>query len=143
MKLQPGKYIKPELRKLIMDDIGRHISRTRLPLLKILKMYNIARATYYSWFDQSGEVRIIRKKRRRSISAVLPEEIEAVKKFRLKHQEVGYRKLTWMMIDAGDAFLSESCIYRLLKASGMLKMGGVHTYASDEYKDKPLYVHHH
>jgi len=136
-------HVKPQLRAEIVADIKKHIDRTKMKLGKILLLYGIKMNTYRNWFNSSDEVISERKKRESALSAVLPEEKEAVKEFRLEHQDVGYRKLTWMMIDSGKAYLPETSVYRLLHEFGMIHMGTVKTYAEDEYKNKPKYVHHH
>jgi len=136
-------HIKPHLRTEIIADIKKHVERTKMKPGKILLLYGIKMNTYRNWFNSSGDIISKRKKRRHSLSAVLPEEKDAVKEFRLEHQDVGYRKLTWMMIDSKKAYLPETSVYRLLQEFGMLHMGTVKTYAEDEYKNKPKYVHHH
>jgi len=45
---------------------------------------------------------------------VLPEERAAICEFALRFPKIGYRKLTWMMVDAGVASLGESTVYRVL-----------------------------
>jgi transposase InsO family protein len=44
----------------------------------------------------------------------LPEEVEAVRSFALKHSRDGYRRLAWMMVDQDVAYLSPSSVYRIL-----------------------------
>lgn len=143
MNIEPEKQIKPELRELVVKDIKLHMQRTGMGLGQILTLYRISRSTYYSWFKSTGELISERKKRNRSDTALLPEEIEALKIFRTDYPDVGYKKLTWMMIDTNIVFLSESTAYRQLKRLNMLQMGGVMTFAEKEYKNKPKYVHHH
>ena len=142
MNIINGYYIKPEFRQMIVDDIKIHVKRTGMTLKKILKLYNIAQSTYYSWFKADGHIKTERKKRAKSLFSILPEEIDLVKKFRDNHWDVGYKKLTEMMIDVNIAFLSRSSVYRALKSLNMLHKNNVVTFAENEFRKKPEYVHH-
>ena len=79
---------------------------------------------------------------------ILDEEIQKVVDYRKSSEEIrnmGYRKFTWKMIDEGVAFLTESSVYRILS---MFKLLGKAFFkendgALKEYRNKPLYVHHH
>jgi len=75
---------------------------------------------------------------------VLDAEVKAVVQYRELHRDIGYRKLTWQMIDENIAFLSESAVYEILKSHGMLGWSsGYGPPAEKEYKNKPKYPHHH
>lgn len=41
-------------------------------------------------------------------------------RYALSHPKDGYRRLTWQMIDADVAYLSESSVYRILRAADLL-----------------------
>lgn len=106
-------------------------------------MYGIAPATYYDWFDNNNQVKDIRVKRSKIYTRLLAEEIKTVVDFRSDNPDEGYRKLTWMMVDRNIAYITEITVYRLLKSLNMLFMGKSPDKAESEYKNKPLYVHHH
>jgi putative transposase len=42
------------------------------------------------------------------------EEVERVIEFKKKNMEIGYKRLTWMMVDGNVAYLSPSSVYRIL-----------------------------
>jgi transposase InsO family protein len=75
---------------------------------------------------------------------ILPSEVEAVIAYRKLHPDIGYRKLTYQMIDENVAALSESAVYNILQAHDMLscfqKAGEP---AEKEYRHKPKFPHHH
>lgn len=132
------------MRSEIISDIKLHVKRTGIKLNQILKWYGIKSSTYYSWFDSKKELILKRKPRMKTVLSALPEAIDKLCYYRTLFPDIGYRKLTWMLIDLGAVFLSESTVYRALKANNLLKIANhVNTYASDEYKNKPKYVHHH
>lgn len=133
----------PEKREMIVKDLNIQQNRTGYSVEKLLNFYGIPSSTYYGWFNATGSVKTKRPKRSKNFKALLPDEIEAVKTFRSDHLEPGYRKLTWMMVDQNIAFIPEITVYRLLKGLNMLSMGIPGDTAGSEYKNKPLYVHHH
>ena len=51
---------------------------------------------------------------------VLPAERQAICDFALLRARVGYRKLTWMMVDAGIACAGDSTVYRVLRDAELL-----------------------
>ena len=78
---------------------------------------------------------------------ILDEEVQQVVAYRVsseENRELGYRKLTWKMVDEDVVYLSESSIYRILRQFRLLgpsfkeKDG-----ALKEYENKPKHVHHH
>jgi putative transposase len=78
---------------------------------------------------------------------ILDEEVKKVITYRTiteENRDLGYRKLTWKMIDEDIVYLSESSVYRILR---MFKLLGRAFKENDgalkEYESKPHYVHHH
>jgi hypothetical protein len=51
---------------------------------------------------------------------VLPDERAAICGYALLRPRVGCRKLSWMMLDAGIAAVSESTVYRVLSEADLL-----------------------
>lgn len=133
------------IRGRIVEDIKIQRERTSYGLDQVLKLYGIPRSTYYSWFDEEGLLKPPGEKKLRALTEITPEEIEAVIAYRKKHPEIGYRKLCWMMVDEDIACLSESSVYNILSARGLLygwaKRDPEGT--SKEYKNKPKAPHHH
>ncbi len=127
---------------MIVKDLKIQQNRTGYSVEKLLSLYGIAPSTYYGWFNAKS-LKNNRPKRNKNFKALLPDEIEAVKTFRSDHPEPGYRKLAWMMVDQNIAFIPEITVYRLLKGLNMLSVGIPGDVAGSEYKNKPLYVHHH
>lgn len=133
----------PKNREMIINDLKVQQNRTGFSVRKLLKLYGIPESTYYGWFKPDRSVKTERPKRSNNYGSLLPEEIEVVKTYRMVYSEVGYRKFTWMMVDQNVVFIPEITVYRLLKGLHMLSMGVSGDSASAEYKNKPLYVHHH
>jgi transposase InsO family protein len=68
---------------------------------------------------------------------VLPEERAAICQFALQYPKIGYRKLTWMMVDAGLACVGESTVYRVLSDADLLSRWKRSVASSGEYHFRP------
>jgi hypothetical protein len=68
---------------------------------------------------------------------VLSEERAAIYEFALQYPKIGYRKLTWMMVDAGAACVGESSVYRVLNDADLLSRWKRSTVSSGEYNFRP------
>ena len=71
------------------------------------------------------------------LGELLPEERLAICEFALKFPKVGYRKLTWMMVDAGVVCVGESSVYRVLTDADLLSRWKRSTRSSGEYPFRP------
>jgi transposase InsO family protein len=87
----------------------------------------------------------IEKKSEVRATSVRPDEVAAVLAYRDLHPDIGYRKLTWQMVDENIAFLSESKVYDILSAHNRLQGWNRvdHGSTEKEYRHKPKHVHHH
>ena len=111
---------------------------------ELLNLFGLARSTYFGWFDDDGELIPPKNRVHKHSKKILDAEIQAVVSYRELHRDVGYRKLTWQMIDENIVYLSESAVYEILKSHNML--GWSSSYgppAEKEFKNKPKYPHHH
>jgi putative transposase len=68
---------------------------------------------------------------------VLPEERTAICEFALGFPKIGYRKLTWMMVDAGVACVGESTVYRVLSEADLLSRWKRSAASNGEYHFRP------
>ena len=121
------------------------IARTGYSIDHYLDLFGIHRSTYYGWFSESGELLppVVRKSA--NPRKARDSEVAAVIDYRKNHMDVGYRKLTWMMVDENIVFLSESSVYQILSDHDLLSpwLRGELDPAGLEYKNKPKYPHHH
>jgi hypothetical protein len=101
-----------------MQIVAQTKRRSGWPAHRTLAALGVPRSVYYGW------------RRRESLQdrpgvpcrvyEVLPAERGAICEFALVHPKVGYRKLTWMMVDAGIACVGESTVYRVLDEADLL-----------------------
>lgn len=108
-------------------------------------MFSLSRSTFFGWYDDSGNVSPPQERKPANSKTVLAAEIAEVVRYRHLHKDVGYRKLTWMMIDEDVACLTESAVYDILSERNLLYgwNHGPGEKAEKEYKNKPDNVHHH
>lgn len=122
-----------------------HLKRSRVSLEFCLEHFGVKKSTYYGWFNDDGSLKDSKPRTPVNDRKILPEEIVAVLSYRRKHPEIGYRKLTWQMVDENVACLSETAVYNILSEHGML-----HGWAREnadpaekEYRHKPKHPHYH
>ena len=88
---------------------------------KIVKLLSLNRSTYYNWLDRSKTDQLTDiKPVGKNPDRLLDWEKEAIRDFYDLHQENGYRRLTYMMIDQNIVSVSPSTVYRFLKSQGLL-----------------------
>lgn len=132
-------HVAVEVRARIRQDLTLQESRTGIPVRQLLSWWGISRSTFYGWGSQ-----VATPTRRYNPATVLPEEEQAVIEFRSQHREVGYRKLTWLMNDAGVVALSEPAVYKVLSKHNLLgPWSAKGSDAAAEYQHKPAKVHEH
>jgi len=118
-----------------MQMVAQPKKRSGWQAYRTLSALGVPRSVYYAW------------KRRQSLEdlagtpcrvyELLAEERTAICKFALQYPKIGYRKLTWMMIDADTACVGESTVYRVLSAADLLSRWKRSTVSSGDYKFRP------
>jgi len=94
-------------------------------------------ATYYNWKQRSEINRLSDKKPvGRNPLRLLDWEKENIREFYLAHQDKGYRRVTYMMMDQNIVYASPSTVYRFLKREGLLYRW-VEPYSIGTRPDKP------
>jgi len=125
-----------------MESIALTIKRTGWSQKEVLNRFGISSSQLSRWQDEAPKNLWLVNPFK-----ILEEEKENVLLYRCSNDEnrsLGYRKLTWKMIDECIVFLSESSIYRILRDFKLLgKAFKENDGALKEYENKPLFVHHH
>lgn len=125
-----------------MDAIETTIRRTGWTLAEVMRRFGISSSQFSRWHKK--------KTSRPSLIHpfhILDEEVQKVIAYRNSSEEnrdLGYRKLTWKMVDEDVVYLSESSIYRILRLFKLLgRAFKENEGALKEYEHKPKHVHHH
>ena len=118
-----------------MQIVEKTKRRSGWQAYRTLAALGVPRSVFYAWKkrenleDQAGKPC--------RVYEVLPPEREAICDFALRYPKIGYRKLTWMMVDAGTACVGESTVYRVLSEAHLLSRWKRSMASSGEYNFRP------
>ena len=125
-----------------MDFVNRWSSKTGLAVLSFLLWIGLARSKWHNWKSRYGKVN--------EHNAWVPRdhwldeaEKQAIVAFHEQHALEGYRRLTFMMLDADVVAASPSSVYRVLKAAGLLERHNVQPSLKGKGFVQPLRPHEH
>lgn len=119
-----------------MQIVKQTKQRSGWRMYRTLAALGIPRSVYYAWKGRESLVDRIGTPWR--AYELLPEERAAICGFALRFPKIGYRKLTWMMVDAGIASVGESTVYRVLREADLLSRWKRSAASSGEYHFRPV-----
>lgn len=102
-----------------MDFIRYWHDKTDLLLINFLFWLGLAKSKFYQWRQRYGKVNEHNGLVPRDFW-LDPWEKQAIIDYHHEHDTEGYRRLTYMMMDADITAVSPSSTYRVLKAAGLL-----------------------
>ena len=110
------RYSQPEKMETI-----RLVEESALPVKRTLDELDINKSTFYKWYwrykEYGYEGLADKKPVPRQFWNKIPENIkEQVVDIALEHSEKSPRELAWFITDTQEYFISESSVYRILKA---------------------------
>ncbi len=114
------KYTQSEKMELI-----RMVEESSLSVKQTLRKLDVPRSSFYEWYSRHKEAGYDglapRHKSRRQVWNRIPEwEKERVVEVAREHPEKSSREIAWHMTDKMDSFISESSVYRILKAYDLI-----------------------
>lgn len=128
------------------EEIIQLVERSELGVGKTLQQLGIHKGTFYRWYkaylnkaavEQSGA-----KPSRRQWNAIPEAQKNLVLEIALEHPELSPRELAVKLTDEQKVFISESSVYRILKAKGLVTSPAhILISASNAFKDKTAFVH--
>jgi len=137
-----GSWASPMIRDEVVDFILRHAELTEIPISRLIKWVGIGRDKFYAWRARYGQ-----KNRH---NGAIPRDFwledwekEAIVAFYLEHQEEGYRRLTYMMMDRDIVAVSPATTYRVLKDAGLMRRWNRKESKKGTGFDQPLKAHEH
>jgi transposase InsO family protein len=102
-----------------VDYVRHWKARTEIPAKRIVRWIGVAEGKFYDWKQRYGRVN--------EHNGWIPrdhwltvEERQAILEFHDKYPLEGYRRLTYMMLDANLVAASPSSVYRALKDAGVI-----------------------
>lgn len=127
--------IPAETKALVMQIVAQTERRSGWRVYRTLATLGVPRSVYYAWKAREGLVDKVGTRYR--MYEVLPKERAAICEFALLFREIGYRKLTWMMVDAGAVCVGESTVYRVLSGADLLSRWKRSAASSGECNFRP------
>ena len=112
-------WTEPDVRDEVVDFVVIIGDKTQIALCRILVWLGIARSKFYEWKGRYGKANEHNGLIPRDFW-LLESEREAIVHYFIQHPDEGYRRLTYMMMDANIVAVSPSTVYRTLKAEGLL-----------------------
>ena len=128
------------------QEIIHLVDRSELGVNRTLKELGIHKSTFYKWYkvyQDKGMIGLVPQKRTRQQWNSIPEaQKQLVVEVALDHTSLSPRELSVKITDECKVFISESSVYRILKAKGLITTPAhILLSASNEFKEKTLFVH--
>jgi len=106
-------------------EIIRMVEESSLSVQQTLREIDVPRSSFYEWYRRYKEAGYdglaSRHKSRRQVWNKIPEwEKERVLEVAREHPEKSCREIAWLMTDKMESFISESSVYRILKAYDLI-----------------------
>ena len=115
-----NQWVEPDLRDQVVDFVTEMSFKTNLSLKFFLSRLNIYAARFYDWRKRYGKVNVHNGNIPRD--HWLEEwERKAIVDFYRNHEDDGYRRCTYMMMDQDIVYASASTIYRVLDKAGVIR----------------------
>lgn len=137
-----GTWVEPDVRDAVVDYVRYWSDQTQIKVEKLVNQLGIARSKYYDWRCRYGKVNEHNSWIPRDFW-LTEQEKQAIINYYLEHPLEGYRRLTYMMIDADIVAVSPSSVYRVLRHADLLsRWKGKPSKKGDGFQ-QPLHPHEH
>jgi putative transposase len=125
-----------------VDFVRRWADRTGIAVLSFLVWLGLAAGKWHNWRKRYGRANEHNAWVPRD-HWLEPEEKQAILDFQARFPHEGYRRLTFMMLDADVAACSPASVYRILKAAGRLDRHAPKPSGKGKGFVQPLRPHEH
>lgn len=130
------------MRDEVVDFITHWSVRAETPIKQLLAWLGLPKSTYSAWLKRYGTDN--------QHNGLIPRhhwlsehEKQAVLAFHHRHPLAGYRRLSYMMLDANVVAVSASSVYRILKEAGVLDSWQAKPSKKGTGFEQPLTPHAH
>ena len=113
-------WISPKTRDEVVVFIRHHAELTEIPVSRLIGWVGIGRDKFYDWCRRHGQANDHNGTSPRTFW-LEDWEKQAIIAFYLEHQQDGYRRLTFMMLDRDIVAVSPASTYRVLKEAGLMR----------------------
>lgn len=122
-------------------EIIRLVEQSDVSVTRTLAELGIARSTFYSWYRrymQDGYAGLERQSQAQRFWNRIPDVVrEQVVQIALERPELSARELAWQITDHEGYFISESSVYRILKACDLLTSPVFEVVSAKDKFDNP------
>lgn len=128
-------------------EIIRLVEGSRLPVGQTLREVGVARSTFYRWYAAYARLGYdglspVAAQSRRFWNRIPDGERERVAELAIEKPQLSPRELAWHITDTEGWFVSESSVYRILKAYDLVASPNyIVLSAADEFRHKTRRVH--
>jgi len=137
-----SSWAEPDVRDEVVDYVRYWSEKTGLQKSKVVRWIGIGRSKYYQWRDRYGQVNEHNSWVPRDFW-LTDREKQAIIDYYLDHPLEGYRRLTYMMMDADLVAVSASSVYRVLKKANLLDRWNRKASKKGTGFHQPLNAHEH
>lgn len=134
------RYTKQEKMEII-----RLVEHSELPLKRTIKELHVSKSSFYNWYNRylQGGPDALEDKKSKSTWNKIPESYKAkVIELALDRTGDSPREVATFMTDHSGHFISESSVYRILKAAKLITSPNhILLKAANEFKDKTTRIH--
>jgi len=137
-----GLWVPHDTRDNIVDYIKYWVNRTGIPAYKLREWLGLSAGKYGTWQNRYGKAN--------EHNGLVPRDFwletwekEEIIQYAADHPGEGYRRLTFMMLDADVVAVSPSSVYRVLKQAGLLETWGKKSSKKGNGFVQPLKPHDH
>jgi len=127
-------------------EIIRLVEASDLGVIRTLRQLKVNKSTFYTWYNQYlryGYDGLARRKVKRQTTwnRISDADRDKVVEIALEKPELSSRELAWHITDNYKYYISESSVYRILKANGLITIPAFRIMsASDSFHDKTTAV---
>jgi putative transposase len=111
--------VPPDLRDTVVDFVRAFSERTERSARWVLERLAVSPTQFYRWAARYGRVNTHNGRTPRDHWLTAAER-RAILRYHATHAPEGYRRMTFMMLDADVVAVSPATVYRVLKAAGVL-----------------------
>jgi transposase InsO family protein len=112
--------LSPESKSHLLASVQQALRWTDQPARQVLQALGLAPASYYRWLQPPAPPSGKPPACKPSSPAPTPQEERAVRAYALLHPRLGYKRLTWQMLDADRAALLPYQVYQILGQSDLI-----------------------
>src|SRR5215218_3616226 len=128
------------------EEIIRLVDRSELGVNKTLRELGLHKSTFYNWYraylHKGTEGLNARRSTQQQWNTIPEEQRQLVVEVALEHPALSPRELAVKLTDEQRIFISESSVYRILKAKDLITTPAhILLSAANEFKDKTMFVH--